>query len=150
MHPSITGDTTIDISVATDKPTYLLGEDFSVFVTAYNPNQEPVILTFAHKNLRASYLLDDVFNWSDGLVLIPSIAYQTINPLDSYTWELHHSNYRYFLNLGTHTIKGEVVGYGFSSPINFEVVPEPMSVLFFVSGMIYIRSKKRRMFLFLS
>ena len=146
MHSSINIDTTIEISVATEKSTYLLGEDFWVFVTAYNPNPEPVTLTIAHVNVPASYLLDDVFNWSDGLVRIPTVVYQTIDPLDSYTWELHHSNSRYFLNPGTHTIEGEVVGYGFSSPINIEVVPEPISVLFLVSGMIYIRSKKRRMF----
>jgi|GEM_PF-7003056 len=35
----------VDISVATDKPTYQVGEEVIVYVSAYNPNTEPVTLT---------------------------------------------------------------------------------------------------------
>ena len=36
----------VDIGVETDKPTYLLEEPVTVFVTAYNPTPEAVTLGF--------------------------------------------------------------------------------------------------------
>lgn len=117
---SLAEATTVDISVATDKPTYVLGEGVKVFVTAYNPNPLPVTLFFG-SSVQASYLMDGVFRkvftrfpW---VVIIP--AYNT------HTWKLRHGPHEmtiYPLAVGTHTVVGEVVGYGQSAPIEFEVV----------------------------
>jgi len=135
----------VDVSTATNKVTYFLGEEVTVFVIAYNPNPEPVTLGFP-TTLQASYLMDDVFNWSEHrqFVQIPTGA--RIEPYDSCTWNLSHDSHAmmiYPLDVGFHSVVGEVVGYGHSAPVEFEVIPEPMSVLLLGIGIVGVRAKHR-------
>ncbi|MHC4643156.1 MAG: hypothetical protein ACYS32_16050, partial [Planctomycetota bacterium] len=109
--------TIVDITVATDKESYLLGEEVIVSVIAYNPNPEPVTLGFP-TSLQVSYLMDGVFNWSEHVQFTPSPTGRIIEPYDSYTWNLSHDSHAmtiYPLDVGTHTVVGEVVGYGQSA-----------------------------------
>jgi len=75
--------TVVDITVATDKPTYQLGEYVTVSVTAYNPNPEPVTLYFID-NSEVTYIMDNTFDLYGGWVFI-GIVYKTISAYDSYT-----------------------------------------------------------------
>jgi len=139
---------TVDISVATDKSTYQLDETVIVSVTAYNPNSQPVTLQFPSA-LQATYLMDNTFNWTQGKGFDLTPVERTINQYSSYTWNLNHGIYEttfYPLNIGTHTVVGEVVGYGVSSPVQFEVVPEPTTFLLFSIGTIsqcLVRHRRR-------
>jgi Intracellular proteinase inhibitor len=135
----------VEISVDTDKLTYLLDEEVVVSITAYNPNPDPVILYFGDA-LHASYLMDDVFDWSQGKVFAQVISNITINPYESKMWERVHGLEEmniYPLSIGTHTVVGEVVGYGQSLPTEFDVVPEPSLILLMGMGSICIRLVKR-------
>jgi len=135
----------VEISVDTDKLTYLLDEEVVVSITAYNPNPDPVILYFGD-TLHASYLMDDVFDWSQGKTFSPVNLSITIEPYESKIWERNHGLKEmniYPLSIGTHTVIGEVVGYGQSIPIEFDVVPEPSMILLIGIGSIYIRLTKR-------
>ncbi|MDH4240765.1 MAG: hypothetical protein OEW48_14495, partial [Phycisphaerae bacterium] len=112
----------IEVSAATDKSTYLLGEDVTIFVTAYNPNAEAVTLFF--ECMVASYLMDGVFDYAE-VPWTPWPFHQvTIESHSSHTWELTHNEMGYPLGIGTHTVVGEVLGYGYSEPVDFEVIPE--------------------------
>ena len=132
----------VDIGVETDKPTYLLEEPVTVFVTAYNPNPEAVTLGFG-STLQATYLMNDVFDWSEGKGFADVVTSVTIEPDDSYVWDLTHGldeMMLYPLDVGIHTVVGEVVGYGQSATIEFEVVPEPATVLLLGFGGLILRS----------
>jgi len=48
----------------------------------------------------------------------------------------------YPLAIGTHSVVGEVVGYGDSAPIQFEVVPEPATVSFLFHFLESLREEK--------
>lgn len=134
----------VEISVETDKSTYLLDEEVVVSITAYNPNPDPVILYFGDA-LHASYLMDDVFDWSQGKVFAQVISNITINPYESKMWERVHGLEEmniYPLSIGSHTVAGEVVGYGQSLPKEFDVVPEPLSFFLFGAGVLFLSRKK--------
>ena len=137
--------TIVDVSVATDKASYSLGEEVVVSVTAYNPNPEPVTLGFP-TSLQVSYLMDGVFNLSDHMVFTPIPTGRIIQPYDSYSWNLSHDSHAmtiYPLDVGTHTVVGEVVGYGQSAPLQFEVIPEPSSISLLAIGIVGVRAKHR-------
>jgi len=122
--------TIVEVSAATDKATYLFGEEVTVFVTAYNPNAEAVTLSFG-SSLMASYMMDGVFDWSEDKVFAQVLTQVTIEAYDSHTWELQHGLYEWEfhpLRVGTHTVVGEVVGYGYSPLVEFEVVPKPVPI----------------------
>lgn len=137
--------TTVEISVATDKPTYQLGETVNVSVIAHNPNPQPVTLSFGN-SLNAKYLMDNVFDWTQGKVFIQIVTEVTIGSGDSHVWNLKHGSSEraiYPLNCGTHTIVGEVVGYGQTSPIMFEVVPEPATAALLAAGALMTFAKRK-------
>jgi hypothetical protein len=136
----------VDISVATDKGTYLLGEDITVFVTAYNPNPELITLQFS-TSMQVSYLLDSTYNWKENHGSYPWLTEQIIPSMASHTWTLVHGIEEmntYPLTIGTHTVVGEVLGYGQSAPVHFQVVPEPSTAAFFVVGAILLTSGYKR------
>jgi len=137
--------TVVDVSTATNKVTYLLGEEVTVFVIAYNPNPELVTLSFPSA-LQASYLMNDVYDWSEGRQFAQVPTGVRIEAYGSYTWELTHGPDDMTvcpLDVGTHTVVGEVVGYGQSAPVQFEVIPEPMSVLLLAIGIVGVLAKHR-------
>jgi hypothetical protein len=136
--------TIVDICAATNKPVYDLGEEVVVFVIAYNPNPEPVTLGFV-STLQASYLMDGVFDWSEDKAFAQIPTGARIKPYDSCTWNLSHDSHAmmiYPLDVGFHTVVGEVVGYGQSAPVEFEVVPEPSTLLLFAIGLIGTRRRR--------
>lgn len=47
----------------------------------------------------------------------------------------------YALNLGVHSVVGEVVGYGQSEPVEFEVIPERATILILGFGVLWARKK---------
>jgi hypothetical protein len=139
--------TIVDISVATSKTMYELGEDVGVFVIAYNPNPEPVILTFP-SSTQASYLMDNIYDWKEHHGAWPVITEKRIEAFGSYTWTPIHGTDEmetYLPTLGMHTIVGEVLGYGYSTQLEFKVIPEPLTVSFLVIGFIVVRARHCRL-----
>lgn len=142
----------VDITVATDKSTYQLGEYVTVSITAYNPNPQPVTLTFGNP-LRATYILDNVYDWASERSSQPQVmGYVTIQPNDSVTWNLTHDvpeMQRYSLGIGTHSVVGrslawELAGSGTSTPVQFEVIPEPATLAIFGFALPFFRYFLRR------
>ena len=139
------GATIVDISVATDKQIYQLNEEVTVSVTAYNPNLEPVTLRFG-STLVASYFMDDTYYWHENKIFAPVLLHKEIEPDSCFTWNLTHGSKEmglYALDLGVHSVVGEVVGYGQSEAINFEVIPEPVTILLLGCGVFWARKKHR-------
>ena len=137
--------TAINISTITDKGSYSLAEEVVVSVTAYNPDPNPVTLSFA-TSLEASYLMDDVYDWTEGKFFTQFGRQITIDPYDSYTWDLTHGYHEmelYPLDVGTHTVRGEVVGYGYSSTVQFQVIPEPATLLLLTLGGLLLTNRRR-------
>lgn len=136
--------TLVDISATTNKPVYDLGEEVVVFVIAYNPNPEPITLGFT-SSLVASYLMDGVFDWSEGKEFGAVVLHLTIEPYDFRTLPaLHHGLGEmeiYPLDVGTHTVIGEVVGYGQAAPVEFQVVPELTTIYLIALGALMLRKK---------
>ena len=133
----------VEISVETDKLTYLLDEEVVVSITAYNPNTEPVTLNFS-STLQASYCMDDIYDYKDyyGGHAIPTTQY--IQPLSDYTWTIIHriSDMEiYKPEIGEHNVIGEVIGYGQSTPFDFRVIPEPATLSLMFMGMFGIRAR---------
>ncbi len=134
---AIAGD--IQLTVATDKSAYLIGEDITVSITAYNPNDYEETLSFSSSR-QASYIMDNEYDWASEKVFMDSLTYVTIPPGSSYSWDLEHDwettyrqdTYGYDLSIGTHTVVGSVNTTTFShggvdrfhylsQPVEFEV-----------------------------
>ena len=144
----MTEATAVNISTITDKESYLLGEEVVVSIIAYNPEPNPVTLSFG-SSLQASYLMDDVYDWSNGKIFLQALSQRTIDPCGSYTWNLIHGHYEmesYPLDVGTHAIVGEVVGYGYSSKVQLEVIPEPATIILLgLGGLALVRWGRGRL-----
>jgi len=139
----VVGATIVDISVATDKAIYQLNEEVTVFVTAYNPNPEPVTLRFG-STLVASYFMDDTYYWDEDKIFAPVLLHEDIEPDSRFTWELAHGSREmnlYPLDLGVHSVVGIVVGFGQSEPVEFEVIPEPATILILSFGVFWVRKQ---------
>ena len=142
--------TIVDITAATNKPVYELGEEVVVFVIAYNPNPEPITLTGGF--YFASYIMDGVYDWAEGKSAPEVILHVTINPRDYVTWDLTHGSYEmqeWPLTVGMHTVVGEVlavqlIGDGRSTSVQFEVIPEPSTILLILIGFVAVRARHYR------
>ena len=134
--------TIIEISTATDKAIYSLGEEIEVFITAYNPSDELITLYFSTSE-QASYLMDNTYDWKDYHGEWLFATEQEIGPYSSYTWTLVHGEDElidYAPAAGNHNVIGEVIGYGQSTSIEFEVVPEPATVVLFGLGGLFVKN----------
>ena len=123
----------LEVSVATDQPSYWPNEVITVSVTAYNPNDYEVTLDFP-SSLQASYIMDNVYDWSSDKGFYLALTEVTIGAGSSYTWDLDHSWEEYDLSIGTHSVIGALQPFfGFpdweytyySQPVEFEVAPLP-------------------------
>jgi len=110
----------IDVTVATDEPFYVVGDPILVEVTAHNTFTVPVTLQWPN-TCQASYIMDDVYDWKSGKFFLHIITEVTIPGQSSHTWYLGHDWGEYNLGPAMHTVVGEVVGYGLSQPVSFEV-----------------------------
>jgi hypothetical protein len=142
--------TPIEVSVITDKPIYLLGEEIGLSVTAFNPNDYEISL-----DARAYYNIDNVA-WLPfyTMEVKPPIP---LPPLSSYTWyfEHHHGppldpEFYPLLEVGIHSVVGKAAvdteSYIQSyPPVHFTVVPEPATIVFILTGMLsFAKCKCRR------
>jgi hypothetical protein len=134
----------LSIIVATDKLTYELGEYVTIYITGYNVGSETITLGFGTLS-QASYLMDDVYDWYAHHYHYGGVSYRVIEPGEDYTWTLVHDSVDigyYPLTVGTHSVKGEVVDYGYSPLVEFEVIPEPATLLLLTMGAVWIRVSK--------
>ncbi len=138
----------LQITVETDKDVYQFGEDVLISVVAYNPNPEEVNLTGGF--YFNTYIIDDIYDWADGRSGPAVIIKTTVDPGESLIWEqVHgiHERSAFPLEIGTHTVVGEVLafelqGQSRSEPVEFEVVPEPASILLLLAGVPVMRKLK--------
>lgn len=136
--------TLIEVSVETDKDVYGLGEDILIDVTAYNSGTEDETLTFTD-SIHASYEIDGVYNWAYGRFSQPYGSILVLQPGTSTTWSFTHTQQNYPLGIEPHSVVGEVgalelIGQ-YSDPIQFTVVPEPLTLSLLVLGCLFIRRK---------
>ena len=91
--------------------------------------------------------MDGVFDLSTIEAWTPEPTWRIISAYDSYTWNLRHGSNAmeaYPLAVGTYTLEGYVVGYGRSAPVEFEVIPEPSTILLIVIGFVAVRARHHR------
>jgi len=132
----------LEISVTTDKPVYQVGEIIKVYVSLYNPTPLPVKLTYG-SSLTATYLMDQSYYWHTDVVYNPYISSLTIQPEQTFTWQLNHHQTYYPLNIGYHSVQGgsmagEMWGQ-LSEPVEFRVIPEPASIFLLGTGLVLSR-----------
>jgi hypothetical protein len=115
----------IEVSVWTDQAVYHYGDTVAITVSAYNPTADTIVLNFL-SSLQASYIVDN-FDFSQHVGSIPVLTNRVIPPHQSYSW--NNLGYPYgnlgwpLLSIGTHTLIGEVVGYGRSDTLLIIVGP---------------------------
>jgi hypothetical protein len=86
--------------------------------------------------------MDSTYDFKYHHIAMPCVTQRQIEAFSSYTWTLVHADYEmgtYLPTLGMHIIVGEVLGYGYSAPVEFEVIPEPSTFLLLVIGFIAVR-----------
>jgi hypothetical protein len=110
----------VDVSVATDKSAYIFGDSIKYIVTATNPSAQPVTLNF-NTSRQADYLVDNIFSPDD--VALEVLTSRTVPANGSVSWNFFHPWSDYPLAPGSHSVAGEVVGYGNSLPTPFSVAP---------------------------
>ena len=132
--------TIVDISASTDKTVYQLGETVVVSIIVYNPNPEPVTLSYSGGNI--TYIMDNIFDWKTGKAFPLWVLNKTIDAYDFWTVELVHGSVEssfYPLDAGNHSVVGIIGSYGSSVPVQFEVVPEPGTLSLFCGSAFLIK-----------
>ncbi|MFQ6617437.1 MAG: T9SS type A sorting domain-containing protein [Fidelibacterota bacterium] len=111
----------IEITVSTDTSKYHIGDSIGIYITAYNSTVDSVTLHFA-TSCQSEYYIDGFYSGSyHGCY--QAFTKVTIEPESSYTWYWKHSPENYQPGIGTHSIVGEVINYGFSDTIFITVYP---------------------------
>jgi hypothetical protein len=102
----------VRVAVHTDKPVYAPGEPIRVTVSATNPMDRTVTLTF-NSTLQADYGFDNAWQWSDHRGFGDAITYVTIKPHETWTFPTFtHQPADYYVPPGRHVVRGIVTGYG--------------------------------------
>ena len=138
--------TLVEVSVTTDKPTYLLGEEIGISIIAFNPNNYEVILEFWESWTDTSYCIDNSICPICGAGGFPPIV---IPQLSTHTW--HHDYLTGFssqyplLEIGVHSVVGAVNIEPpiQSEPFEFTVVPEPCTLSLLTLGGLALLRKRR-------
>lgn len=133
---------TLQISVATDKQTYQAGETVGISITVSNPGTTSEILYGGF--YFTTYIMDGVYDWADRSA--PQIILQTtFQPGETKIWQMSHGYnewQEYPLTVGTHSVVG---GAGFtllSEPVEFQVIPEPITFSLVGIGILLLRMKR--------
>ena len=109
----------IEITVSTDKTEYQVEEPIIINITAHNPTIDTLTLYFT-SSCQSEYYIDDFYSASyHGCYAV--LTQVTILPDSLYTWIWNHTPDYYRLEEGTHSITGEVIGYGLSDTITIFV-----------------------------
>jgi hypothetical protein len=108
----------INVTVTTNKDTYILGEPVQIFITATNKGDEDVTLEFPNSgvcNYRMDGVYTPIFAHADVLtdVVIPAG--------ESKTWSFRHNLEEYPLEIGDHRVSGTILNVG-RGRAEFEVV----------------------------
>jgi hypothetical protein len=116
----------IRVGVWTDRPVYQFGDTVRITVTALNASSDTAHLSF-HTATQANYLFDDYdfYAHNGGWDILTSA---TIPPSGSVSWtELRYpyGQDQSPLSVGTHTLVGEVLGYGKSDTMAVIVTMKP-------------------------
>jgi hypothetical protein len=133
--------TVVRVAAHTDKPVYAPGEPIRITVTATNPLDRAVTLTF-NSTLQADYGIDNAWQWSDHRGFGDAITHVTIKPHETWTFPpFTHLPADYYVTPGRHIVRGIVTGYGEAhvpvgvggntpppSPLHLtpEIVPNPV------------------------
>jgi hypothetical protein len=105
----------IDITVSTDTTEYQVLDTIFISITAHNPTTSTITLYFNDFG-QAEYYVDSFYSGS--IHVYPHVPTEvTILPGSTYTWSYEHTSDIYHLDAGTHSIIGEVIGYGLSDTI---------------------------------
>lgn len=142
----------IEVVVSTDKQTYAPYEPIQINVTAVNPDAQDVVLGF-RSSAQATYVLDDVWDWSHHRAFLTVITARTVPAHGEYTWSFTHDSNEYFLDAGQHKIEGMLIDQKLdgsfeiievSGPAAFAVVPEPAALSLLLSPLTLLRRTRRR------
>ncbi|MEW6510745.1 MAG: T9SS type A sorting domain-containing protein [Bacteroidota bacterium] len=109
----------VQVMAWTDRLVYEFGDTVSITVQAYNPTPDTVTLIFS-SSCQVSYTIDG-FRLIEHVGCLAVVTSQRIPPQQSYTWPwlhypFHNSGWPLLLS-GTHTVIGEVLGYGASDTL---------------------------------
>jgi len=104
----------ITVQVSTSKPQYYEGEVIYILVAV------PEVATLQFwTSCQVNYVMDQTFT-------PPLTCAQVLTSRTTpYTWTIAHRWYGYDVGLGNHSVVGQVIGYGFSPPATFQVIPPP-------------------------
>lgn len=138
-----TTNAALQISIATDKSIYQIGETIGISITVFNSGT--TFETLYGGFYFTTYIMDGVYDWADRSG--PQVViHTTFLPGETKRWEMAHGFYEwqaYPLAVGTHSIVG---GAGFtllSEPVEFQVIPEPVTLLLFGVGVVLFIRKRQ-------
>jgi len=121
----------LEVTVSTDKATYLRWEPITINVTLYNPTDETIHLWWSN-SCTSGYVMDDRYHVPDPFAYCPQVIVEVdVDPGETITFAFDHDWAAYAPEVGTHTVYGHSFGW-FTEPVTFEVVaapPDPGDVL---------------------
>jgi hypothetical protein len=129
-------------TVSTGRSSYLIGDLIDIAITAQNTGNQSTTLVFPSDH-QSSYCIDGIYDWDNAhSSRLPIVTYQTLPAYGTHTWTMTHGNLYsqgYPLGVGLHSVTGEILGYGISGPVEFSVVPEPITASLLALGGIFLR-----------
>ncbi len=120
-------ESSLEITVDTDKDEYALDEDVQISITATNTSAEDITLHFPTSH-QASYVIDGRYDWARNHPALGVLTDLTIPAGESHTWSFTHTPEDYRLLPGTHSIVGVVIGYGKSEPKKIVVAADEVPI----------------------
>jgi hypothetical protein len=133
---------TLEISVATDKTAYQIGENVDIFISVFNSGSTSEKLYGGF--YFTTYIMDGVYDWADRYQPMVILTI-TFLPGETRTWEMTHGfdeMQAYPLNIGNHSVVGGA-GSLRSIPVEFQVVPEPATLSLLALGVFLLGRKKK-------